>query len=176
MSPAPKTNHQLLVTELLFAIRSSLSHKQCKVFAAPFDVRLPLSSEVQADQTENVVQPDLCVICDLSKLDDRGCNGAPDLVVEIVSKSSVKKDLHEKYDLYQQAGVKEYWIVYPNDLAVSVYTLDEEGNYQLYKPYTIGDKIVSKVFPGLEIDVEKTYGDIVNEPDPPPYGENLKRI
>ena len=83
------------------------------VFPAPFDVRLPQGEE-KDEEIDNVVQPDLVVICDRSKIDKRGCKGAPDLIIEILSYSTAKKDLNEKFNLYQQAGVKEYWIVFQN--------------------------------------------------------------
>ena len=88
--------------------------KPCQAFSAPFDVWLPLPKNIQSnDKIDTVVQPDICVICDLEKLDNQGCNGAPDWVIEILSKATSKKDLNEKFDLYQNAGVKEYWIVHP---------------------------------------------------------------
>ena len=175
MSPAPKTYHQTLATELLYRVRKQLEGKEGKVFTAPFDVRLPLTANIPVNKTENIVQPDICVVCDLSKLDERGCHGAPDLIIEIVSKSSVKKDFHEKYDLYEQAGVKEYWIVNPNDISISVCLLNSTGKYQVQKPHTLGDTLQCTVLPGLEINIEETYGDIVKEPEVP-YGNNIKRI
>ena len=175
MSLAPKTYHQTLSKELLYRIRKHLEGKKCKVFTAPFDVCLPIEADIPEYKTENIVQPDICVVCDLKKLDERGCHGAPDLIIEIVSKSSVKKDLHEKYDLYEQAGVKEYWVVHPNDISMSVYLLNSSRKYEFQKPYTLGDTLHCTVLPGLDINVEETYGDIVNEPEVP-YGTNAKRV
>ncbi|HET8838464.1 MAG TPA: Uma2 family endonuclease, partial [Flavobacteriaceae bacterium] len=97
MSPAPSSEHQQIVSALHSNIYQYLKNKSCRVFPAPFDVVLPSSSGKQ----DNVVQPDISVICDLSKITEKGCTGAPDLVVEVVSKTSVKKDLHEKYALYE---------------------------------------------------------------------------
>jgi len=106
MSPAPTRRHQKISGELFAAIHSYLKDKTCEVYSAPFDVRLSINNENDDDIT-NVVQPDISVICDLMKLDDKGCNGSPDLIVEIVSPSTLKKDLKEKFYLYEKVGVKE---------------------------------------------------------------------
>ena len=104
MSPAPKTNHQRLSFFIALEIGKYLEGRSCEAFSAPFDVRL-------ADDT--VVQPDLSVICDKSKIDEKGCSGAPDLVVEILSDSTAYKDETEKRLLYERVGVREYWIINP---------------------------------------------------------------
>ncbi|MEL6625129.1 MAG: Uma2 family endonuclease, partial [Bacteroidota bacterium] len=112
MSPAPSMGHQEISTNLMGEIYQYLKRKTCKVFHAPFDVRLPLSESQMTDQkVDTVVQPDICVVCDPQKLESRGCIGAPDWIIEILSKSTSNKYLNEKYDLYQNTGVKEYWIV-----------------------------------------------------------------
>jgi len=157
MSPAPGRVHQQVSTNLLVLIGSHFSKKECQVFHAPFDVRLPSISN-KKEQIDTIIQPDLCVVCDLSKLDEQGCNGAPDWIIEILSKSTAKKDLNEKYDLYQHAGVKEYWIVHPHEQTVLVYLLIN-GQYQLQsnKPYSNDDKVSSTLFPELVVDLEKVF-------------------
>ncbi|MDR0995272.1 MAG: Uma2 family endonuclease [Tannerella sp.] len=92
----------------------------CQVFSAPFDVRLPKNGERKDKEIYTVVQPDICVVCDPSKLDERGCLGAPDMVVEILSPSSAQYDLDQKFHLYERSGVKEYWSISPKEKGVNV--------------------------------------------------------
>ncbi|TXB62836.1 Uma2 family endonuclease [Phaeodactylibacter luteus] len=161
MSPAPGTSHQSASSNLHVAIGSYLIGKQCKLFSAPFDVRLPLpEAEQQQDKTETVVQPDLCIICDTSKLDDRGCHGAPDWIIEILSQSTAHKDLNEKFELYRHAGVQEYWVVHPAEGTVLPYRLDADGQYALPRstPYTVGDKVPVGLFPGFEVELRAVFG------------------
>ncbi len=171
MSPAPTSRHQYAVSVIQAAIFHFLKGKSCKVFPAPFDVSLPDASGV----SKTVVQPDITVICDSHKITEKGCNGVPDLVVEVISKSSVKKDLHEKFAIYEQAGVKEYWIVQPQDRSLIFFKLIENGRYQPAKPLTKGDKATSNVLPGLEIDLDELFVDLVEEPEEG-YYQDAKRI
>lgn len=113
MSPAPKRKHQDASVNLEFALLTYFDDKPCRVYDAPFDVRLPVRNERKPDQLYTVVQPDICVVCDLSKLDDDGCLGAPDWVIEITSPRTAKNDFSEKFDLYEESGVREYWIIQP---------------------------------------------------------------
>ena len=131
MSPAPCTGHAEINFNLAWHLGSIVKKNkgQCKVFTAPFDVRFPNRGETADDKIDTVVQPDICVICDLSKIDERGCCGAPDMIVEILSPSTLKKDVTEKFALYEESGVKEYWIVHPKDKAVTVFLLRETGKY-----------------------------------------------
>jgi Uma2 family endonuclease len=130
MSPAPARIHQRLVVKLSYQFERYLQAKGsgCEVYVAPFDVRLPRAQEHDADIT-TVVQPDIAIICDQAKLDDKGCKGAPDLVVEIVSPSSAALDYIKKTRLYEQHRVKEYWIVHPFDQIVMVYKLNADLRY-----------------------------------------------
>jgi len=123
MVPAPTRAHQGISGNLHSQLHGFLKGKPCKLYAAPFDVKLEAE-----DYDDTVVQPDLVVICDPSKLDDKGCNGAPDLVVEILSPSTASNDWVTKLALYQKAGVREYWIVDPDSQTVSVHLL-EDGRY-----------------------------------------------
>jgi len=161
MSPAPSRLHQETSSNLHLIIGSYLRQKSCKLYHAPFDVRLPLPPNQQSSNNiDTVVQPDICVVCDLDKLDDQGCNGAPDWVIEILSPSTSKKDLTEKYDIYQNAGVREYWIVHPNDQTVIPYRLDANGQYQLLRntPFAKAESIPVGVFPDLVVELEEVFG------------------
>jgi Uma2 family endonuclease len=140
----------------LFSI--SLKNKPCNLFHAPFDVRLPIKkNELSDEQIITVVQPDICVVCDEAKLEERGCLGAPDLIIEILSPGNSKKELQNKFEVYQESGVREYWIVQPVDKYVTIYSLNENGEYIGSKPYT--EKFKSVIFPDLEIDLETVFDD-----------------
>jgi Uma2 family endonuclease len=160
MSPAPNSKHQYTVSVLNSTIFQFLKGKACKVFPAPFDVILSIANGI----ADTVVQPDITVVCDPSKITEQGCKGAPDLVVEIVSKSSVTRDLHEKYSIYEKAGVSEYWIVHPQDKTLVIFTLNE-GKYNPSKPLTKGDIAMSKVLPGFTLDLNELFIDLVEEPE-----------
>ena len=171
MSPAPSSEHQQIVSALHAHMYQYVNKKRCRIFPSPFDVVLPSPS----GNLDTVVQPDITVICDVLKITERGCTGAPDLVVEVVSRSSIKKDLHEKYALYEASGVKEYWIVLPNDRSLIIFTLDENGLYQSAKPLIRGDKVVSRVLTGLEIDLDEIFPDLTHEPEEG-YGSAVRRV
>ncbi len=157
MSPAPTSRHQTIVVNLLAEIKAFLKKQPCKVFVAPFDVRLPRKGKANQDII-TVVQPDICVICDPTKIDTRGCLGAPDWVIEILSKHTSAKDLNEKFEVYEEAGVKEYWVVHPSEQTVLVYTLNDRGKYEgILKPYVRTDKIEPKTLPGLTIDLSEIF-------------------
>ena len=163
MSPAPTSKHQYISSLIITAMVSYLKDKNCRVFAAPYDVTLPITNKTGEPNT--VVQPDICVVCDYAKITEKGCDGSPDLIVEIVSKSSVTRDLHEKYNLYELSGVKEYWVVHPNDKTLSIFRLGEDKKYVPAKPLTYGDMAESQVVPGLTIDLNEVFQDVVNEPE-----------
>jgi len=153
MSPAPNRFHQKISSNMNAYLHQYFRNKNCGFYAAPFDVRLPIKSK-KKDTT--VVQPDLCVICDQNKLDDQGCNGAPDLVIEILSLQNSKHDLDTKFNLYEEAGVKEYWIVHPVDKIVFVYTLQND-KYIGLKPFTEGEILNSPLFPDMKIEVNEVF-------------------
>lgn len=125
---APSTIHQLVITELLRQIANYLVGKRCKVYPAPFDVRLFEGKDDTPGDVYTVVQPDLSVICDPGRTDGHGCKGAPDLVIEVLSPSTARYDKLLKFNLYRRAGVKEYWLVDPEARMASVYTL-QDGQY-----------------------------------------------
>lgn len=108
---APNTSHQTISGNLHFQLKTFLQNKSCRVFSAPFDVRLPIQNRKKDNEVTTVVQPDLCVICDPEKLDARGCCGAPDLVIEILSPGNSTTEVQIKFEVYEEAGVKEYWLV-----------------------------------------------------------------
>jgi len=159
MSPAPRLNHAEVSFNISWNLGSILKKKRgkCKVFTAPFDVRFPKKGETSDDKIDTVVQPDICVICDLSKLDERGCCGAPDMIAEILSPSSAKKDVTEKFNLYEEHGVKEYWIVHPGEKAINVYLLQEDGKYDNGTLYEFEGKVPVHVFDNYLIDFDDIF-------------------
>lgn len=158
MSPAPTRKHQKISGELFASIHNYLKDKKCEVYSAPFDVRLFVDNVID-EETTNVVQPDIAVICDPYKLDDRGCKGSPDLIIEIVSPSTLKKDLKEKFYLYERAGVKEYWIIYPDEKTIVSYILNEDGKYGRPEVYSEEDSIKVGVLELLEINLIDIFTD-----------------
>lgn len=156
MTPAPNRFHQDISGIIFREIANCLKKQPCKVYAAPFDVRL--SRKNAADESVTTVfQPDICVICDLTKLDDRGCVGAPDIVVEILSPGNNKKELRNKYEIYEEAGVLEYWIFWPESQTFLKYTLDETGKYIPSKVLTLGDEVTTPILPGFILDLEEVF-------------------
>ncbi|MCK4797753.1 MAG: Uma2 family endonuclease [Spirochaetes bacterium] len=156
MSPAPSRSHQDISRELLLQIGNYLSDKPCTVYDAPFDVRLPEADESDED-IETVVQPDIIVVCDEAKLDKKGCRGAPDLIIEITSPSTSKKDLKEKFFLYEKHGVKEYWIANPLEKFVMVYKLESNKKYGKPEIYVSDEKIKVGIIKGLIIDLNFVF-------------------
>jgi Uma2 family endonuclease len=154
---APSVKHQRISIHFSRLLANALWQTSCQVFAAPFDVRL---SRMRNDkEVKTVVQPDLCVICDLSKLDDRGCNGAPDLIIEILSPGNSRTEMKDKFELYQEAGVLEYWIVSPIEKAVQVFQLNEQGRFIGLPPVVEGDLLTTPVIPNLEVNVTEVFAD-----------------
>ncbi|QCJ43861.1 Uma2 family endonuclease [Bacillus sp. S3] len=155
MSPAPSRGHQRVLRELSTAFSIFLRDKKCEVFFAPFDVRL-LTENKHDNEINNVVQPDLSIVCDQEKLDDRGCNGAPDMIIEVLSPSSVKLDRWKKFHLYEKAGVKEYWLVDPVNESVEIHLLI--GDYYKFQGvFTKDDSISVHVLTGLELDLNQIF-------------------
>lgn len=155
MSPAPNRRHQKVSQNVNGDILNFFKKHPCEVYVAPFDVRLPIK---KGKKDYTVVQPDLCIICDLEKLDDKGCNGAPDLIIEILSPTNTKHDIHTKFNLYEECGVKEYWIIQPENNIVLVYSLQNE-KYIGLKPFTEDDTIESIVFPDMKLLVNDVFKD-----------------
>jgi Uma2 family endonuclease len=155
MSPAPARIHQDILRNINRKFDQVFFEQPCKVYFAPFDVRLP----DKKGEVLTVVQPDLCVICDLKKLDDKGCLGAPDLIVEILSPGNTKKEMDYKFSIYEESGVLEYWLVHPADKNIQVFIL-ENGIYIGLKPVTEGEIITSKTFPELSFSTDEVFGNL----------------
>lgn len=155
MSPAPNTAHQRVSAHLSRILLNFFHKEKCQVFIAPFDVRLPVG--LKKGRYTTVVQPDLCVICDSSKLDEKGCIGAPDLVVEILSPGNTTREMREKFRAYEESGVREYWLVNPAEKIVLVYILNEKGIFIGLAPVTLEDPLCAHIFPGLEIDLKEVF-------------------
>jgi Uma2 family endonuclease len=154
MSPAPNRVHQTIVRDIAKQLLNFLDNNPCQVYFAPFDVRL---ERVKDDKkVQNVVQPDICVVCDLTKLDDRGCSGAPELVIEILSPGNTKKEMKYKFELYETAGVLEYWIVDPTERIVWQYNL-ENSQFINHKPLIDEDTLYSSVIPNFSIKLESIF-------------------
>ena len=156
-SPAPSTNHQRISMELAGILYNFFKPHQCNLFAAPFDVRLIDKKKSTIDkEIFTVVQPDLCVICDETKIDERGAIGAPDLVIEILSPGNPNKEMKYKFDLYEEAGVQEYWIVNPADKTLFIYVLKENQFIGMH-PLIEEDSIQSKLFPDLDFQLAEIF-------------------
>lgn len=154
---APNTKHQQVSRNLFVPVVTALKGKKCQAFSAPFDVRLPVKNRKKDNEINTVVQPDICVICDETKIDSRGCCGAPDLVVEILSPGNSHKEIKLKFELYEEAGVKEYWIVYPEEESLAVFILNENGRYDGAALYAGKDTIESKAIPGLIVNTKEIF-------------------
>jgi Uma2 family endonuclease len=148
---APSRQHQEVVLELGTQILQHLRGTPCRPYVAPFDIRLPRNKEAD-EKVDTTVQPDIAVICDRNKLDDKGCRGAPDWVIEVISPSTALMDMDKKLRLYERHGVKEYWIVHPTDRWVMVYTLGEDGKYGNYRLFGMDEPVAVGLFPELGID------------------------
>lgn len=156
MTPAPNIYHQDISANVFYHLYNYLKDKSCKTYSAPFDVRLPQKKNENDEQIYTVVQPDICVICDLSKLDIRGCTGAPDIVIEILSPGNNQKELKNKYEVYEESGVSEYWIIHPQEKTFLKYTL-VNGAYQPSKLLTMGDIVTTPILPGFQLDLDAVF-------------------
>ncbi|WP_019865461.1 Uma2 family endonuclease [Methylovulum miyakonense] len=162
MAPAPNVKHQRISRNLLIELGNYFRKKPCQIFDAPFDVSLydNRKSKLADREIFSVVQPDLCVICDPEKLTTQGCSGAPDWIIEILSPGNSKKEMRLKYDLYQENGVLEYWLVYPYEQAVYQFVLNTETeHYQLHAMYAGDDMATPYLFPELSIDLADVFAD-----------------
>ena len=155
MFPAPSSQHQRISGKLSLKLGIALENKPWEVFVAPFDVRLPRKS-IDDKSIFTVVQPDLCVICDPAKIDSRGCIGAPDLVVEILSPGNNTKELKKKFTAYEEAGVKEYWVVSPQDHTFYINLL-VDGKYITSRAKVEGDIVTSQLLPGFALDLTQLF-------------------
>ena len=160
MSPAPSRHHQDISQTLENHITKFLDANKgpCRMYHAPFDVLLSESDEPD-DDVATVVQPDILVVCDNKKLTPKGCRGAPDLVIEILSPTTAAKDLSEKLQLYERHGVKEYWVVDPHERFLLAHLLGQDGTYARPAAYGPENKVESRVMPGLVVDCAELFGE-----------------
>jgi Uma2 family endonuclease len=158
MLSAPGRIHQAISGELFAQIHNYLKGKTCKVYAAPFAVRLLERDGDQPENVDTVVEPDISVICDPKKLDDYGCKGAPDLIIEILSPSTRRHDRLIKRNLYQRAGVREYWIVTPEEQSVQVLTL-KDGFLVPHEEYGRNDMAKVTILDDCSIDLSAVFAE-----------------
>ncbi len=161
MSPAPNIKHQRISLNLSLSLGIHFKRKPCQLFVAPFDVKLydRRKSLLKDQEAFSVVQPDLCVICDPGKLTQQGCDGSPDWIIEVLSPGNSKKEARLKFDLYQENGVTEYWMVHPYEQTVYQFVLDDAGKYQLHALHA-GDEIaIPYLFPDLQIDLTEVFAE-----------------
>ncbi|MFZ1750882.1 MAG: Uma2 family endonuclease [Saprospiraceae bacterium] len=169
MSPAPSTKHQKISFNLVFRLGVFLEKSTCQIFSAPFDVRLSVNKDINIskryrNKTKSlpdgkimtVVQPDICVVCNKDILDEKGCVGAPDLVIEILSPGNSRREMKDKFEIYQEAAIPEYWIVDPEHEFIIIYYM-QKGQYVGSAPYYGGDMLTSQVIKGFELDVLKIF-------------------
>lgn len=168
MTPAPSRQHQKILMDLAAIIHGQVSKGPCEVYVTPFDVRLPDSADVSVDEIITVVQPDIVIVCDQTKLDERGCLGAPDLVVEILSPATAAKDLKIKRDLYERHGIKKYWVVHPVDKFFMIYRPGEDNLYQKATVLSGEDVITSSAVDDVEINLEDIFGKVEEKRSLPP--------
>lgn len=157
MMAPPKRIHQETLTEIFKQIANFLDDKPCKIYPAPFGVRLFEQDGDSPSDVDTVVEPDISVVCDRSKLDDYGCKGAPDMVIEILSPSTMRNDRLVKFELYRRAGVREYWIVDPNNQSVEVYLRDENNDLRPHEVYTRNDTAKVTVLDGCTVELAKVF-------------------
>ncbi|MGB0430765.1 MAG: Uma2 family endonuclease [Bacteroidia bacterium] len=156
MSPAPTSDHQRIDRRI---VRKMLPYfpegGNCELFYAPYDVYLIKEGD-DLERATTVLQPDVCIVCNPKKIEKRGCIGAPDLVVEIISPSTAKKDLNDKFKVYEEFGVKEYWVVFPGEKAINIYTL-VNGKYELFKSFGQDEELQSPLFEQLNFVVSEVF-------------------
>lgn len=150
MSPTPSRAHQGISRNILIDLGLFLRNKKCEVYDAPFDVIL------SKGEKSTVVQADICVICDQAKLDDKGCNGAPDIIIEILSPGNSRKEMKDKFELYEENHVRQYWIVNPLEETIIIYTL-HKGKYFGSKPYVVGDILETEIIEGFKLELQNVF-------------------
>lgn len=153
---SPSDVHQSILGELYLQLGNYLKGKKCKAYLSPFDVRIFEEEGDNPESINTVLQPDLMVVCDQSKVDRHGIHGAPDLVIEILSPATARYDKFVKFRLYQRAGVREYWLVDPSTRTVSVYSL-EDGAYHASTVYTADLSVPVGVLDDCQIDLSTVF-------------------
>ena len=175
MTPAPNLYHQEISSNLLRNMFTNFGkHKmKCKLFHAPFDVRFPKNNKTNNGDIFTVIQPDIVIVCDKKKLDKSGCIGAPDFIVEIISPSTAKRDMNDKFKLYEQHGVREYWIAFPHEQVIQKFVLENE-KYENIGTFARGDKIPVHIFNNeLVIDLNDVFEERNDDEE---YEKNIIRL
>ncbi|MCG8459311.1 MAG: Uma2 family endonuclease [Holophagales bacterium] len=158
MSPAPSVEHQAILVALSAQIYQALEENPCQVLVAPIDVRLPEDEDRLADdEIRTVVQPDIVVVCDPSKLDRRGVVGAPDWVIEVLSPATAAHDQIRKRQLYERHGVREYWMVHPTDRVATIYSSEEPGRFGPPETLETTGRTSPAILTELEIDWDRAF-------------------
>ncbi|MEX2589779.1 MAG: Uma2 family endonuclease [Chitinophagales bacterium] len=161
MSPAPSSDHQEVSSKLTLRMGNYFEKKDCRFFSAPFDVYLVKPNQ-DYKKSKNIVEPDFCVICNEQKIRKIGCVGAPDLIVEILSPSTRNRDQKDKFELYEEYGVREYWIVSPENRSVILSVLDN-GKYRPLRPCTEPETLQSVIFPELKVELKEVFKNVMFE-------------
>ena len=159
MMAPPSTAHQLISGALFAQLHNFLEGKKCQVIPAPFAVRLFEKDGDSPDDVDTMVEPDISVVCDRDKLDGKGCKGAPDMVIEILSPSTHRHDRITKYNLYQRAGVREYWIVEPETQTVQVFLRNENGLLLPHESYSREDVAKVNALNGCFIELHRVFAE-----------------
>lgn len=159
MMAPPSRVHQEISVAITAQLYNYLEGKRCKVYPAPFGVRLFEQDGARPEDVDTMVEPDISVVCDSDKLDDHGCKGAPDLIIEILSPSTQRHDRLVKLGLYQRAGVREYWVISPSERTVQTMLLDSGGALQLHEVYGNSDVARVNVLDGCFIDLGKVFSE-----------------
>lgn len=157
MMAGPTYEHQLISSELVRQFGNILADKPCQVLHAPFDVRLFEKDDEKPWNVDTIVQPDILVICDHKKIDKHGIKGAPDLIIEILSPSNFRHDRIVKLNLYNEAGVREYWIVDPTNKSVQVFLRNDDGKLWIHEEYYPSDIAKVNIFEDCFIDLTTVF-------------------
>ena len=158
MMATPSSRHQEISGELFRQLANFLVGKSCKVYPAPFGVRLFEQDGDRPEDVHTIVEPDISVVCDRNKIDSHGCKGAPDLIIEVLSPSTRRHDRLVKLNLYQRAGVREYWLVDPDNGSVQVFTR-ESGVLKIQEDYGVADIARVNILEGCFIDLKKVFSE-----------------
>ncbi|WP_246516675.1 Uma2 family endonuclease [Salicibibacter cibarius] len=156
MTPSPTPGHQKIQVELSVEIGSYLREKDCEILTAPLDVCLFATPETPNEEIKNWIQPDLMIVCDPKKIEEKRIIGAPDLVIEILSPATARTDRLTKYNKYEEAGVKEYWIVDPHHETVEVFVLQDQS-FERVDVFTKNDVVKVSLFPDFEVQLNKIF-------------------
>ncbi len=162
---SPSRTHQKVTQRIFKFLDTHFEGKPCELYIAPFDVRLfDRKKSLKTDKNIfTVLQPDLFIVCDLTKLEERGCLGAPDLVIEILSPGNSKKEMKTKKELYEESGVKEYWVVDSTHESVARYNVESEEKFGNPTIFVSDDNLISQIFPDLVLDLKKVFPMEVNQ-------------